>query len=370
AIENRQRFEALFDALVRVAEPLLEPQHLFADDLEAAMPWLDDSGVHRADGNFVNAVAFDLHEVVFLLSRFPLGGGNEVAPKGKLVNRPAREPQPRALVVGLGRDADEIVRCALHAIRGRKDRGQVRVARVGVGQRVLEHGEAVAILDDDANAEAAPPIALVARPERDELPVVLPREPAGGEKLTRAHLRALRGNAGGERSGGESERGDVHPVYPMSFAALRYQSARNGGIHRPSISTSARCTNTGIIAGRTGSRAAVVSPKTIGCTLEKIAANATPSAISRNGVAHGCSRIADVRIRNSLANTPNGGMPRIASAPIARPHPTTGLIVMRPRMSSMICVPAFCAACPAAKKIADLVSECTVMWSRPAKLAI
>ena len=36
----------------------------------------------------------------------------------------------------------------------------------------------------------------------------------------------------------------------------------------------------------------------------------------------------------------------------------------------MICVPAFCAAWPTAKKIADLISECTVMCSSPAKLAI
>ena len=32
-------------------------------------------------------------------------------------------------------------------------------------------------------------------------------------------------------------------------------------------------------------------------------------------------------------------------------------------MSSIICVPAFCVAWPTAKKIADLVSECTVMCS-------
>ena len=35
----------------------------------------------------------------------------------------------------------------------------------------------------------------------------------------------------------------------------------------------------------------------------------------------------------------------------------------------MTCVPVFCAACPTAKKIALLVSECTVMCSSPAKLA-
>ena len=39
-------------------------------------------------------------------------------------------------------------------------------------------------------------------------------------------------------------------------------------------------------------------------------------------------------------------------------------------MSSMTCVPAFCVAWPTAKKIADLISECTVMCSSPAKLAI
>ena len=79
--------------------------------------------------------------------------------------------------------------------------------------------------------------------------------------------------------------------------------------------------------------------------------------------------MAVVRIRNSLANTPNGGMPRIASEPIIRPQPIVGLNVMRPRMFSMSCDPAFCAAWPTAKKIADFVSECTVMCSSAAKFA-
>ena len=70
-VEHRQRLEALFDPLVCVAEPLLEPQHLFADDLEAEMSGLDDACMHRTDGYFVNAVTFDFHEVVFLLAGFP-----------------------------------------------------------------------------------------------------------------------------------------------------------------------------------------------------------------------------------------------------------------------------------------------------------
>ena len=39
-------------------------------------------------------------------------------------------------------------------------------------------------------------------------------------------------------------------------------------------------------------------------------------------------------------------------------------------MPSMRWVPALCVAWPTVKKIADLVSECTVMCSSPAKLAI
>ena len=59
----------------------------------------------------------------------------------------------------------------------------------------------------------------------------------------------------------------------------------------------------------------------------------------------------------------------MASVPIISPQPTVGLTVMRPRMLSMSCEPAFCVAWPTAKKMADLVSECTVMCNSAAKLA-
>src|SRR5260221_13919189 len=138
---------------------------------------------------------------------------------------------------------------------------------------------------------------------------------------------------------------------------------------KPSISTKPRCANTGTSDGGCGKRLADVSPKTIDCTRPKIAANATPSANNRMGVAHGCCFMAVVRMRNSLANTPNGGVPSMANVPIINPQPKVGFTVMRPRMSSMSCEPAFCAACPTAKKIDDFVSECTVMCSNAAKKA-
>ena len=57
ALEERQLREAPLDALVRVAQPLLEPQHFFTDDREAKVPRLDDAGVHRAHRDLVHALA-------------------------------------------------------------------------------------------------------------------------------------------------------------------------------------------------------------------------------------------------------------------------------------------------------------------------
>ena len=66
---------------------------------------------------------------------------------------------------------------------------------------------------------------------------------------------------------------------------------------------------------------------------------------------------------------PIGGRPTIAITPMTRPQPRTGCETVRPRISAIFCVPLTCAMCPTAKKIADLVSECMIMCSRPAKFA-
>ena len=128
------------------------------------MPGLDDARVHGSHRNFVDAVALDPHEVVFLLPGLPFGRRHEIAPQRKLVDGPARKPQPWTLVVGFGGHAEQVVGRALHPVGGREDGRQVRIAGVRVGQRVLENGETVAILERDANAEAAATIALVAGP--------------------------------------------------------------------------------------------------------------------------------------------------------------------------------------------------------------
>jgi hypothetical protein len=66
------------------------------------------------------------------------------------------------------------------------------------------------------------------------------------------------------------------------------------------------------------------SPNTIACTRANTEAKATARASSRIGVLQGIWRMALVRIRNSLANTPNGGMPRMASDRASAPSPAWG----------------------------------------------
>ena len=68
-LQRRARHQR-FDALVRIAEPLFQPHHVLAVGGEAEMARLDDAGMHRADRNLVQRVAFAGQELVGLaLSR-------------------------------------------------------------------------------------------------------------------------------------------------------------------------------------------------------------------------------------------------------------------------------------------------------------
>ena len=66
-----------FDALVHIAEPLLQPHHRLAIGGEAEMAGLDDAGMHRADRDLVQAFAFDREECI---RRWSIGAGSGVAP--------------------------------------------------------------------------------------------------------------------------------------------------------------------------------------------------------------------------------------------------------------------------------------------------
>ena len=62
-IERRARHQG-FDALVHIAEPLLQPHDVLAVGGEAEMAGLDDAGMHRADRNLVQALAVHRQELV------------------------------------------------------------------------------------------------------------------------------------------------------------------------------------------------------------------------------------------------------------------------------------------------------------------
>src|SRR5439155_5851927 len=207
---QRKRLEALFDTFVHKGETLFEAQDLLADDLEAEMAGFDDARMHRSDSYFVHTVAVDPDKRVILLSRLPFWRRLEIASQRKAIDRPRRLPSPRALVIGVGLNADQIERGALHPVGGRKHPGQIRVVRALLGQRVLQQSEAFAVSKQYAHTKAAMAIALVACPQRDELSSAFPCQPACGQQLAGVHRATLGRNQARQWRGGNAQRRNVH----------------------------------------------------------------------------------------------------------------------------------------------------------------
>jgi hypothetical protein len=144
----------------------------------------------------------------------------------------------------------------------------------------------------------------------------------------------------------ESEIGQISmaSTSPAFAAACRYQASRYGGIYRPSMRPECQDARIPEPVPADGPAASdrFVSPNTIGWTRLKTEAKATPRAISRNGVAHGCSRMAVVTNQELACedaerwHAQDGQRSRASD-----PRPTVGLTLISPRMSSMIWVPAF-----------------------------
>src|SRR5215471_5112604 len=206
---DAEGLEALFDALVYVAQSLLQPQHLLADDLEAEVPGLDDPRVDGADRNLVHAVAGNFDEWVILLARLPLGRGLEIATQGKLIDRPGGSPRPRPLIVGVAVHADQVEGRALHAVGHGEDQRQVGVTRAFVGQRVFQQGETIVVAQQHAHAKAALAIPIVACPQSDQLTALLPGEAARRQQLARADRATLRWDWRRQRRGRDTERRDI-----------------------------------------------------------------------------------------------------------------------------------------------------------------
>ena len=123
----RARHQRL-DALVHVAEPLLQPHHVLAIGGEAEMPGLDDAGMHRPDRNLVQAFAFDRQE------RVRRGRLRGLLFAERMAHIPKAEIEPGPRVRCAGRlQPEESTDGAFQPDRRRMLRPDARVASIGAG---------------------------------------------------------------------------------------------------------------------------------------------------------------------------------------------------------------------------------------------
>jgi len=122
--EEGQLREAPLDTLVRVAESLLELEHLLADDGEAEVSGLDSAGVHRADRNLMHPFARDTNELRAL----------------------RRMPQPWTVIGTARAHARDIENRTLYPGGARKQRLDTRIVEPVLRRRV---GAAHWQLDDE-----------------------------------------------------------------------------------------------------------------------------------------------------------------------------------------------------------------------------
>ena len=214
ALGDGERLEALVDALVHVAQALLEAQHLLADDGEAEVAGLDDAGVDGAHRDLVHAVALDAHEVVVgeRVGRQP--GGIEVAAQREGLRGPGAVAQPGARVGrARGADAQQVEERALHAAGGREEPRQVRVAGRGVLHQEFHHGEAVLHRVggvDGILVLVLGEVAVVGAPQRHQAPAAFADEARGLRPLPLARGRDRRRHVAGEGLPLHVEPGDAH----------------------------------------------------------------------------------------------------------------------------------------------------------------
>src|ERR1019366_2960514 len=366
--------------LVGVAQALFELEHGLTHRLEAEVPGLDDSCVHRPDRYFVDAAALRQQEAVLVVARGlrlrPPGAG-EIPAQWKLRVLPSLVASPAAHVrmvrkghsqhvadVALGAVSTEIrrrVRCQDGAgARHHRTRDQVGAGLLETGidanrpAALLADGGARAcvrahVLTPARDPATAPGIGFGAEPapvpgmNLDEL---RRREP--GRHL-RLHAQAdLRETGQKRRERAALRHSGEAPV--MSTVACSNQRERKLGIASPSKSTSSRCTTTGSMLASTGFCPGGGSPKTIFCMWRNSPAKATPKPTSSGIVSHGQDFMVSINSRNSLMKTPKGGKPAIETVPSKSPQPIAGWVRMRPRMRSMRCVPASWQACPTVTK--------------------
>ena len=128
-VQRRQLRHAMLDALVRVAQALLQTQHFLPHHREAEMAGLDDAGMHRAHGNLMDAVAVHMHKrVIDELGRRQQRQLARVLLQREMVWRPGAVVEPGPRVLGAQRmHARQVGGSPLHAHGSRKHRAKVGI---------------------------------------------------------------------------------------------------------------------------------------------------------------------------------------------------------------------------------------------------
>ena len=127
---DRRAGHQRLDAFVHVAEPLFEPHHGFAAGGEAKMSRLDDSGMHRADRNLMQAFAFDGKEPIGVTNRRRLFARAE-----RMLHGPEAEIEPWPRI----RQADSDV--AIKTVNGAFETDGRRMQRADGGIASIRTGE-------------------------------------------------------------------------------------------------------------------------------------------------------------------------------------------------------------------------------------
>ena len=125
-LDGRARHQRL-DALVHVAEPLFEPHHGLARGGEAEVSRLDDAGMHRADGNLMQASPSDGQEVV---GGRASGGAAMRVPSGCCTSQKPRSSQGRVSGAPTGSQTVETMNGAFEPDRRRVQRADRRECSV------------------------------------------------------------------------------------------------------------------------------------------------------------------------------------------------------------------------------------------------
>ena len=280
---NRQLGEAPLDALVHVAQPLLEPQHLLADDREAEVAGLDDAGMHRADrrsrarrrprrARTRSRRAGSRPAAIGIARRQREGiGGPRAVP----------QPRPRRRV---GRaQCRQVEDRTLHAAGGREDVLDARDSDASPSQRAARRQSPPAATTTRAHDVAGPrrgrrPTAPAAGRRRAATSCAPPRQSRAPSTST-----ARDAGSAGDRLRPFQPAAQGHVSRPRSCARPRDTSRPGtaGCTARASAPAPGARTPAAAPAGAAGASPSV-SPNTIGCTRPKIAANATPSATEQD----------------------------------------------------------------------------------------